>query len=244
MLFLNIYVGRTYSYLYNISIYFPVRVETILNSTKTLGEIILKSSAHRYWGHCLLTVIVFLTVLAVSETETWKGLEVRAEYTDEECPSYSSLRDDYQYSTNTDLVLQQLLGGYYSPYDQEWYDEASEVDVEHIVARKEAHDSGLCLAKVEDRYQFANDLLNLTLSTPSVNRNEKRDKDAAEWLPENHKCWFVYTVIRVKQKYNLSVDEKERDALQEVLESEDCQADDIFLEPVIIDETPTPVPSE
>ncbi|MCY3883635.1 MAG: HNH endonuclease family protein [Gammaproteobacteria bacterium] len=166
--------------------------------------------------------------------ETWKGLEVREEFDDDDCPTYRSVSSDYAYSSNTDLVIEKSLGGFYSPYDDVWYDEATDVDIDHIVARKEAHESGMCKATPEVRYKFANDLLNLTLSTPSLNRNEKSDKDAGEWLPQYNKCWYVFTVIQVKKKYGMSVDSTERDAMQEVLES--CTGDEIFLEPEKPDE--------
>lgn len=179
----------------------------------------------------LLGVYVFVSNLLAQEEqkEIWKGLVVADEYSTNDCLRYSLVRDDYQYSTSSDLVIAQQLGGFYSPYDDIWYDQAGDVDVEHIVARKEAHDSGMCLATSEERYEFAHDLLNLTLATPSVNRTEKRDKDAGEWLPEHNRCWFVYTIIRVKQKYQLTIDERERDAIQDVLNN--CSANDIFLEP-------------
>lgn len=176
-------------------------------------------------------VFVLLVVgLANSlSAETWKGLEVRDEYDDDDCPPYRSLSSDYTYSSNTDLVIEKALGGFYSPYDDIWYDEATDVDIDHMVARKEAHESGLCKATPEIRYEFANDLLNLTLSTPSLNRNEKSDRDAGEWLPQYNKCWYVFTVVQVKKKYGMSVDTTERDAMQEVLEN--CTGDEIFLEP-------------
>lgn len=183
-----------------------------------------------------VAAVVFFVILWSGSglAETWKGLEVRAEYTEDECPSYSSVSSDYQYSSNADLVIEKSLGGFYSPYDNIWYSEATDVDVEHMVARKEAHDSGLCNATPEVRYAFANDLLNLTLSTPSVNRS-KGSRDAGEWLPEHNKCWYVFTVIQVKKKYKLSVDTTERDEMQSVLES--CTADEIFLEPPERDDT-------
>lgn len=184
-----------------------------------------------------LSVLVSLLLVHQVFAETWKGLEVREEYDDEDCPSYRSVTKDYQYSSDTDLVIEQMLGGFYSPYDDIWYDEATDVDVEHMVARKEAHRSGLCKATPEVRYEFANDLLNLTLCTPSLNRSEKSDKDAADWLPQYNKCWYVFTVIQVKQKYKMSVNSEERDAMQEVLDN--CTADEIYLEPEKPDDTET-----
>ena len=61
------------------------------------------------------------------------------------------------------------LGGVYGPY---------------------THDSGLCATDPDTRRRFATDLLNLTLAGPRVNRYEKVDHDAAEWLPARNRCWF------------------------------------------------------
>ena len=92
-----------------------------------------------------------------------------------------------------------------------------DTDIEHVVAAAEAHDSGLCARDRETRIKFARDLLNLTLALPSVNRYEKIDKDAAEWLPEINRCWFAETIVRVKSKYSLTVDAAEAAALRRVL---------------------------
>ena len=90
-------------------------------------------------------------------------------------------------------------------------------DIEHVVALSEAHDSGLCAADAATRRRFANDLLNLTLSDPYVNRNQKRDKDAGEWMPRLDRKGFAKTVIRVKLKYGLSIDRREKAALAKAL---------------------------
>ena len=45
------------------------------------------------------------------------------------------------------------------------------------------------------RRRFATDLLNLTLAGPRVNRYEKVDDDAAEWLPAQNGCWFAARVV-------------------------------------------------
>ncbi len=51
----------------------------------------------------------------------------------------------------------------------------------------------------------------------SLNRHQKRDKDAADWLPPLNECWFAGQVVLVKAKYGLTVDRRERDALAGVL---------------------------
>ena len=62
-------------------------------------------------------------------------------------------------------------------------------------SRSEAHDSGLCAADLATRRRFATDLLHLTLAGPRMNRYEKVDRDAAEWLPAQNHCWFAARVI-------------------------------------------------
>ena len=69
--------------------------------------------------------------------------------------------------------------------------------------------SDLCNASSNTRRAFANDLLNLTLASPSVNRHQQVDKDLAQWLPALNKCWYVNQVVLVKRKYNLSMDQAE-----------------------------------
>ena len=86
-----------------------------------------------------------------------------------------------------------------------------------MVARSEAHDSGLCAADRTTRRRFATDLLNLTLAGPRVNRYEKVDRDAAEWLPAQNRCWFAARAIAVRQRYGLTIDRREADALDQVL---------------------------
>ena len=115
-----------------------------------------------------------------------------------------------------DRIIEEL-GGIYGPYTGRWFATKSETDIEHMVARSEAHDSGLCAADDQTRRRFATDLLNLTLAGPNVNRYQKVDKDAAEWLPEQNRCWFAARVIAVRQKYELTIDQREADALDRVL---------------------------
>ena len=56
------------------------------------------------------------------------------------------------------------------------------------MARSEAHDSSLRRADRATRRRFSEDLQNLTLAAPGVNRHQKRDHDAAAWLPPMNRC--------------------------------------------------------
>ena len=79
--------------------------------------------------------------------------------------------------------------------------------------RHKAHDSGLCATDRGTKRRFAQDLRNLTLASPQVNRLEKSGKDAGEWVPERNECWFAGHVLEVKRAYRLTVDRREAAAL-------------------------------
>ena len=91
--------------------------------------------------------------------------------------------------------MEEMGGIIYGPYTGRWFESTRETDIEHIVARSEAHDSGLCAVDPATRERFASDLLNLTLASPTVNRQQKSAYDVAEWLPDLNQCWYVDRVV-------------------------------------------------
>ena len=135
-------------------------------------------------------------------SDTWRGIVVAPEH---RCTPYDS--DDYRYSQSVEQRIVAGMGGIiYRLYTGTWFASTSETDIEHIVARSEAHDSGLCAADTATRRQFAGYLLSLTLASPAVNRSHKSAKDAAEWLPDLNHCWFAGRVVEVRQRYFLTID--------------------------------------
>ena len=144
---------------------------------------------------------------------TWRGLTIADE---DRCSPYDS--DDYSYPQSVEPRIVEGMGGIvYGPYTGRRFATTRETDIEHIVARSEAHDSGLCAADDDTRARFASDLLNLTLASPEVNREQKRAYDAAEWLPQLNRCWYADRIVQVRQKYALTIDQAEADALERVL---------------------------
>ena len=143
---------------------------------------------------------------------TWHGIVVAPE---NRCSPYDS--DDYRYPQSVENRIVNAHGGIYGPYTGTWFNSTGETDIEHILARSEAHDSGLCAASRSTRSQFASDLLNLTLASPSVNRHQKVAKDVREWLPALNQCWYVDRTIRVRLKYGLTIDRAEAEAADRVL---------------------------
>ncbi len=159
----------------------------------------------------LLLLLVFTGSI---HAETWMGLEVEPE---NRCSAYNRDRD-YRYSQSLEPAIAARMGGIRCRYTGKQYRSLGETDIEHIVAVSEAHDSGLCAADAATKRRFANDLLNLTLSDPVVNRHQKRDKDAGEWMPRLDPHEFAKTVILVKLKYGLTIDWREKKALERALE--------------------------
>lgn len=160
-----------------------------------------------------------LLVMA-THAEEWRGLVVADE---DRCTDYEER--DYSYSPRLEDAIVDSSGNVVlGPYTCTLFGSKGDTDIEHIVARSEAHDSGLCDAPASVKKHFASDLLNLTLASPSVNRVDKGAKDAAEWLPERNRCWFANRVLEVRKAYGLTIDRSEADALEAILSR--CSAGD------------------
>ena len=152
---------------------------------------------------------------------TWMDLPVC-----EEGARVSYDRDAFgsAYSSLEDEIIDALPksdGQVYTPYTCTLFDIQADgtaaTDIEHIVALAEAYDSGLAESQFRT---FAGDIDNLTIADPTVNRRQKSDLDAGEWEPPENRGWFAARVVAVKQKYGLSVNPDERDALQAMLNSD------------------------
>ena len=162
------------------------------------------------------------TLTPTQPASTWRGLTVAPE---DRCSPYD--RDDYPYPPSVEPRIVDALGGIYGPYTGTWFESIRETDIEHIVARSEAHDSGLCESSAATRSEFASDLLNLTLASPSVNRHQKSDNDAAEWLRDLNQCWYVDRTVQVRREYGLTIDRAEAEAIDRVLAT--CESTDMVV---------------
>ena len=166
----------------------------------------------------------------------WRGITVAPE---DRCSPYDS--DDYRYSPSVEPRIVEAQGGIYGPYTGTWFETIRETDIEHIVARSEGHDSGLCATSPAIRSDFASDLLNLTLASPSVNRHQKIAKDVSEWLPELNQCWYVDRTLQVRREYGLTIDRAEADAADRILAG--CQSTEMVVLAPGTSATATPTPT-
>ena len=167
----------------------------------------------------LVVVVISMLTPAPDVRIALKRLRALTVASELRCAPYDP--DNYRYPSSVEQqVVARMEGRIYGPYSGRHFPTTRDTDIEHIVARSEAHDSGLCAATASERRAFSRDLDNLTLASPRVNR-QKSDRDAAAWLPPlaANRCWFAARVTLVRDRYNLTIDREERDTLEEILKS-------------------------
>ena len=120
-----------------------------------------------------------------------------------------------------------VAGDWYSPYDGARLSDRGDVDIDHVVALKEAWDSGAWAWTESQRKAYANDLTDqrtLIAVTDRVNAS-KSDKDPSNWMPPLRSYWCSYLGdwISVKARWNLSMDQSEFGRIKNLLNS-DCSS--------------------
>lgn len=92
----------------------------------------------------------------------------------------------------------------------------SGMDNDHVVALKSVERSGGFNMDDDTKEEIANDPINLIVTSARENRS-KSDKTAEAYLPADPemRCVYASQYVQVKKKYDLSVSEDERKALEE-----------------------------
>ncbi|KZE95356.1 N-acetylmuramoyl-L-alanine amidase LytC [Agromyces sp. NDB4Y10] len=129
-----------------------------------------------------------------------------------------------------------------------WYEGVTQTDpamleMDHLVALKEAWISGAHAWTDQQRSDYANDLdidATLTMVTGAQN-SAKSAYDPANWLPSYtpSRCAYAADWITVKYRWNLTVDTAERSALASLVEA-NCAGVEIVVPPVRDDTASTP----
>ena len=113
-------------------------------------------------------------------------------------------------------------GAWYSVYDAVWLDNASQLDVDHVVALKEAWDSGANDWDTPRREAFANDLddPHALIAVSSSSNQSKGAADPSNWLPDNpdDQCRYIVAWVIVKARWELSMDQSEHGRIRNLLE--------------------------
>lgn len=116
-----------------------------------------------------------------------------------------------------------IAGDWISPYDGARWSDPSNIDIDHVVALKEAWDSGAWAWSAAQRKAYANDTSDsrtLLAVTDSVNQS-KSDKDPSNWLPplQSYTCTYLGNWIAIKVRWSLSMDSSEYGRIKNLLQS-------------------------
>ncbi|MFI5801128.1 HNH endonuclease family protein [Streptomyces sp. NPDC051677] len=115
-----------------------------------------------------------------------------------------------------------LTGGlWYSAYDDQYFDAARKLDVDHLVPLAEAWDSGASAWTAKERELYANDLddARALIAVSAASNRSKADQDPSTWLPPyaGHWCQYVTDWVADKTRYRLTIDPAEQTALAQRL---------------------------
>ena len=111
-------------------------------------------------------------------------------------------------------------GTWFDPYTAETFTKPSDIDTDHVVPLANAWRSGASKWDNQERERYANDP-EVLLSVEDNANQDKGDKGPEAWKPPNEAEWCDYAVrwIGIKAKYELSVNEQEKAALIEMLDT-------------------------
>jgi hypothetical protein len=111
-----------------------------------------------------------------------------------------------------------VSGDWHDPYTGRTFTKPSDIDIDHVVPLANAWRSGASSWSDAERERYAN-APDVLLSVEDNANQEKGDKGPEAWKPPSKAEWCDYATrwIGVKDKYHLSVNPQEKNALQEML---------------------------
>lgn len=184
---------------------FPNDLLVILNDLKVAPDCRAPNYSRKNWQHWI--------------DEDKDGQDTRQEVLISESLIAPTLRTDGK---------KVLAGRWNDPYTDNLFTKPSDLDIDHLVPLGEAHKSGGCHWSSTKKKNYANDLVHeeeLIAVSKKANR-AKGQKDPAKWLPENEKyqCEYVSNWILIKKRWGLWIDEKEKKAIETVINTK-CVVD-------------------
>ncbi|MEV0378461.1 HNH endonuclease family protein [Nonomuraea sp. NPDC050643] len=119
-----------------------------------------------------------------------------------------------------DAQCRALSGVWHSEYDGKDFTDPSALDIDHMVPLAQAWRSGASSWTDARRKEFANDLEGPQLIAVSAGSNRsKGDQSPDQWRPPRRAYWCTYSRawIDIKSRYQLTITDAERDALEEMV---------------------------
>ena len=117
-----------------------------------------------------------------------------------------------------------VSGSWNDPYSGKTITDASQLDIDHLVPLKEAHESGGHAWDLYRKRDYANDLTdpNTLIAVDKALNRQKGAGDPAEWLPPNkaYQAEYAQAWVAVKLKWELTSDAEEIAVLKSLLGAE------------------------
>lgn len=109
-----------------------------------------------------------------------------------------------------------VAGKWNDYYFPETHTLAKNVDIDHLVPLKNAHDTGGAIWSKKQKEAFANDPQNLVITYRAYNR-QKGSKGIDRWLPvhRNYACKYIKDWISIKAKYQLRLTTAELNTIKD-----------------------------
>lgn len=108
-----------------------------------------------------------------------------------------------------------LSGLWVDFYSGSFVQDATALDIDHVVALAEAHRSGGAAWNNSAKRKFANDQENLVITARQINQ-EKSDFDPANWMPPrpSQACSYLDKWAYIKAKWQLYMDAEEAEFIK------------------------------
>lgn len=110
-------------------------------------------------------------------------------------------------------------GMWIDPYSGDKIKDVKDMTVDHIVSLKQANKMGGNNWDSNKKSEFANDMDLVMLAVSKKSKDDKGDKSPSEYTPKNkkYKCEFAKNYTLINDKYELSVTEKDKKELSELI---------------------------
>lgn len=100
-----------------------------------------------------------------------------------------------------------VAGTWVGPYSHKTFYNPKDVEIDHVIPLKYAHEKAGYAWTEEQRVMFANDPENLLVTSAQLNR-KKGAKDPSRWMPPHGKCGYLEKWNKVAKKYAVPLPEE------------------------------------
>ena len=208
---------------------FPASVAILSNASQQLKIYLLRVCDELFLGYevCLEEENLTITYDRQTDYPTWQDWDGDCQNNRHEVLINEHIDDDQ----NHPLVLSSdncyvNSGKWYDPYDNIYFYNSSEVQIDHVVALYEAHKSGAWYFPAARKLKFANniDFDDLLIAVGGSSNSKKSSFDPASWMPSNidYSCEYLRKWLNIKAEFRLSIDEDEKIAIESLYNTNNC----------------------